>query len=319
LRQVNYAQSQECKSQAYNPSYPYDENTADAYYKLYLPHDPQPHGYMHPEVVKKMPWTPDFKLNHEARTVALQDASEGKTTSATCDAAFAKVITALIDQDLFEVVHGQHSELSLVLSAKYPVKIERFTRPLFGFVGCGAHLTAYTRTAAGLKIWVPRRSPHLKTYPDKLDTTVAGGVKADESPFETIIHEAEEEASLPTDLLRRDVRSTGVLTYMSTSGENENGESGLVKPDAIYVYDIELSEGVVPRPGDDEVKEFYLMGVKEVKNALAAAEFKTNSAVVMLDFFIRHGIISADNEEDFVEIRQRMHRRLPFSVVRKRN
>jgi hypothetical protein len=39
----------------------------------------------------------------------------------------------------------------------------------------------------------------------------------------------------------------------------------------------------------------------------------------MLDFFIRHGIISADNEEDFVEIRQRMHRRLPFSVVRKRN
>jgi len=273
---------------------------------------------MLPAVVEKIPWTSDFKVDHETRRVDLQDASEGKDTSTVCDAAFAKVVAAVIDQDLFKVVHGQHSELSLVLSAKYPVKIERFTRPLFGFVGCGAHLTAYTRTTAGLKIWVPRRSPHLKTYPDKLDTTVAGGVKADESPFETIIHEAEEEASMPADLLRRNVRSCGVLTYMSTSGQNESGESGLVKPDAIYVYDIEISEDLVPRPGDDEVKEFYLMSVEDVKKALAAAEFKTNSAVVMLDFFIRHGIISAENEEDFVEIRQRMHRRLPFSVVNKR-
>ena len=272
---------------------------------------------MLPEVVKKIPWTSDFKVNHEKRTVELQDVSEGKDTSSTCDAAFAKVVGKIIDQDIFEVLHRQHSELSLVLSAKYPVKIERFTRPLFGFVGCGAHLTAYTRTSAGMKIWVPRRSPHLKTYPNKLDTTVAGGVKADESPFETIIHEAEEEASLPAEMLRRDVRSTGVLTYMSTSGKNENGESGLVKPDTIYVYDIKLSEDVVPRPGDDEVKEFYLMDVEAVKSALAAAEFKTNSAVVMLDFFIRHGIVSAENEEDFVEIRQRMHRRLPFAVAKR--
>jgi 8-oxo-dGTP pyrophosphatase MutT (NUDIX family) len=269
---------------------------------------------MLPSVLEKIPWTSDFTINHERRTVALKDASKGKDTSAVCTAAFAKVVNAIVDQNLFEVIHGQHSELTLVLSANYPVKIERFTRPLFGFVGCGAHLTAYTRTPTGLKIWVPRRSAHLKTYPNKLDTTVAGGVKADESPFETIIHEAEEEASLPADLLHRDLRSTGVLTYMTTSGASENGESGLVRPDAIYVYDIELSEDVTPRPGDDEVKEFYLMDVEQIKRAMAGAEFKTNSAVVMLDFFIRHGIVTADNEKDFVEIRQRMHRRLPFRV-----
>jgi hypothetical protein len=57
------------------------------------------------------------------------------------------------------------------------------------------------------------------------------------------------------------------------------------------------------------------MRVDEVKEALSRAEFKTNSAVVMIDFFIRHGIITADNEKDYVEIVQRMHRRLPFPTV----
>lgn len=285
---------------------------------MLLPHDDQPHGYIHPDIVTRIPWTSEFTVSHDSRTVVLQDESEGRDTSATCNTAFSKVVTAIIDRDIFEVVHGQHSELLKVLSARYPVKIERYTRPLFGFVGRGAHLTAYTRTAAGLKIWVPRRSPHLKTYPNKLDTTVAGGVKADESPFETIIHEAEEEASLPADILHRDVRSCGVLTYMSISGADELGEQGLAKPDVIYVYDVELREDIVPKPGDDEVKEFYYMSVDEVKKYLAAAEFKTNSAVVMLDFFIRHGIITADNEPDYVEICQRMHRKLPFPIRGKR-
>ena len=57
------------------------------------------------------------------------------------------------------------------------------------------------------------------------------------------------------------------------------------------------------------------MDVDEIQEALSRGEFKTNSAVVMLDFFIRHGIITSDNEKDYVEIMQRMHRRLPFPTA----
>ena len=32
----------------------------------------------------------------------------------------------------------------------------------------------------------------------------------------------------------------------------------------------------------------------------------------MIDFFIRHGITSADNERDSAEINMRLHRTLPF-------
>jgi hypothetical protein len=37
-----------------------------------------------------------------------------------------------------------------------------------------------------------------------------------------------------------------------------------------------------------------------------------NSAVVMIDFLVRHGVVTVENEEGFVEMGMRMHRRLPF-------
>lgn len=89
----------------------------------------------------------------------------------------------------------------------------------------------------------------------------------------------------------------------------------LVKPDMVHVYDLELAEDVVPKPHDDEVKEFYLMTPDEVKTALLNKEFKTNSAAAMIDFFIRHGIITADNEVDYPELSMRLHRTLPFSTA----
>jgi hypothetical protein len=55
------------------------------------------------------------------------------------------------------------------------------------------------------------------------------------------------------------------------------------------------------------------MGVEEVREALAAEEFKANSAVVMIDLVVRRGIVTVDNEEGIAEACRRMHRRLPFA------
>lgn len=87
-------------------------------------------------------------------------------------------------------------------------------------------------------------------------------------------------------------------------------------PDLVYVYDLEVGPDIVPTPKDGEVKEFYLMGIEEVKRALKRGEFKTNSAVVMVDFFVRQGFVTAEEvgEGVLVEVSQRMHRRLPFPV-----
>jgi hypothetical protein len=41
-------------------------------------------------------------------------------------------------------------------------------------------------------------------------------------------------------------------------------------------------------------------------------EFRPDSAAVLVEYLIRHGFITPENEPEFVEINVRLHRRLPF-------
>ncbi|KAL1854327.1 hypothetical protein Daus18300_011513 [Diaporthe australafricana] len=298
-----------------NDSCPYDPSFFDPLYRLYLPNDDRPHGFLPLDVVEKMPWTSDFKTTHgNERRVEVLDSSAGQDTSAACNRAFAKLVADCQEKDLFNL-NGEEYEKFAVVGVNYPVRLFRYAAPLFGIVSQGAHLTAYTRMSSGLKIRVARRSPTISTFPNKLDSTVAGGISAEDTPFETIVREADEEASLPEDLTRRDIRPVGVLTYITVLEKGQEEVGGLVKPDMVHVYDMEVAEDVVPKPHDDEVKEFYLLTPGEVKAALLREEFKSNSAAVMVDFFIRHGIISADNERNYTEMNMRLHRTLPFATA----
>ncbi|ESZ95888.1 hypothetical protein SBOR_3701 [Sclerotinia borealis F-4128] len=297
-------------------NFPYDTDI-DTLHKLYLPNDDRIHGYMLPEIVSKMPWTSDFIITHNhPLSVQLRPTETTSSDYSTiCNNAFAAVINQAIDQDIFSTLHKQHSEPYAIPGAQEPVHLERYAASLFGTIARGAHLTIFTRTNGELKIWVARRSAHLFTYPHKLDSTVAGGVRADESPFETIMHEADEEASLDSALIRADVRATGVITYMKSTGKGSGGNQGLVTADMIYVYDLEVGEDIVPAPRDDEVEGFYLWDMERVKRELGMGGFKTNSAVVMIDFLVRHGVITGENERDYKEIFMRMHRKIPFPTA----
>jgi 8-oxo-dGTP pyrophosphatase MutT (NUDIX family) len=281
-------------------------------YQFRLAEDPRTHGYMLASTVKNMPWTGDFVIDHEARTVRLSPTEDKGDLAASCTKAFSRLIQQAIDEDTFRVIHRSHSEPYPIVGANYPVSIERYASTLFGIISRGAHLTVYTKTASGMKIWVPRRSPKLFTYPNCLDTTVAGGVAFGEGPFECVVREADEEASLPEDLVRKQVVHCGCISYVGLNDRGGGGEAGLIAPDIMYVYDLEVPEHVICKQNDGEVKEFYLMSIDQVKEGLAKAEFKTNSALVMIDFFIRHGIITAENEQNYAEIIARLHRRLPL-------
>ncbi|KAI0121108.1 NUDIX hydrolase domain-like protein [Xylariales sp. AK1849] len=293
---------------------------ADTYYSLYLPNDDQPHGYLLPSTVEKMPWTSEFSIQHELpRRVTVLDSSSGNNTSAAINEAFDKLITICIERDSFHVLCRRRSENFAIVGGRYdaPIFVQRFATALFGLTTRGAHLVAYTRAPGemDMKIWIARRSAHLYTYPDMLDVTVGGGIKSGVSASETIIEEAAEEASLPAALIRQRMRSRGAISHMGLTGRGFPGEQGLVTPDYIYVYDIELPGDVIPHPHDDEVSSFELMTVDQVKAALLREDFKPDSGAVLIDFLIRHGVITPDNEKDFVEINQRLHRRLPFRTA----
>lgn len=181
-------------------------------------------------------------------------------------------------------------------------------------------MTAYVRdpeTRAISGIWVARRSKSLFTYPGMLDSTVAGGVKAGDSPLSCILAESDEEARLTHEVVTARLQATGVVTLA-----NRNPRTELIHGEILYVYDMDLSppagadacaQGLVPLPGDDgEVEEFVLMGYQDVLQRMQAGEFKPNVCNVMIDFFIRHGLVTPETESQYVEICNRLRRKLPM-------
>jgi isopentenyldiphosphate isomerase len=291
----------------------------DDIYTLYLPNDERPHGLMRRSIVQRMPWTSDFQITASTLEVRLIVGKESQENISTVvNQAFANVINTAIEKDSFEMLHQMHSEPYRIIGANYPCNVERFAHALFGIAARGAHMTVYVKSEEGILVWVPRRAAHLFTYPGKLDTTVAGGVKAHDSPVECIIAEAMEEASLPKHLVRDKIRPAGTLTYVSLYSSPTLKEVDLISPEVLYIFDLEVSTDVILRPNDDEVESFELMNVDTIMLAMRQSLFKTNSAVVMMDFFIRHGIITPENEPDYVEIVSRIHRRLPIATTASR-
>lgn len=252
-------------------------------------------------------------VDPSARTVrAFEHATEAERTTAV-DA----VMRYWRDRGTFEVLRGWRDERWPVYGADAELlySAERSGTGMLGVMRYGVHMTGYVRDEAaphGIRMWVPRRAADKSTYPGMLDNTVAGGLMTGEDPFECIVREADEEASLPAAAVRERARFTGMVTYIYITDERAGGEAGQIYPETQWVYDIELRAGERPTPKDGEVAEFYLWTVDEVRDALAAGLFKPNCALVVVDFFIRRGIVTPENDPDYAEILRRLHRRLPF-------
>ena len=262
--------------------------------------------------------TGDLRFDPVRGTVSLfrQPESEPERT---------KLIARLTDywrrNDTFSILKGWRNELWPVYDARGDVvfSVERSALGLFGAMRYGVHLTAFVRQEGpdseyDLRVWVPKRSTMKSTYPGMLDNTVAGGLMTDEIPFECIIREADEEASLPEDLVRSSAREVGTITYIYITDERSGGETGLIYPECQWVYDLELpaDQSVVPKPKDGEVESFSLCTVEEIREQLAAGRWKPNCALVMLDFFVRRGILTPENDPGYEEMRTRVHREMPF-------
>ncbi|EJD51860.1 hypothetical protein AURDEDRAFT_56343 [Auricularia subglabra TFB-10046 SS5] len=257
----------------------------------------------------------DFEHHHEPATgVRAVGFSVSASTPETRSAVMHEVGHRWRDAGRFaDVIGGRlwRDELYAVYASPFrhepgPVfAMERVTCALFGVVTFGVHLNVYTHDN---RVWVPRRAKTKQTWPGYLDNTVAGGIPAGMTPFESILKEAMEEASLPEDFVRQHIKSVGAITYFFQTPK------GWLQPEVQYVYDLCLSEGtdVVPKPHDDEVESFELCTIDDVKEKMHARLFKPNCALVLLDFLIRHGLLTAENEPNLLEITTRLHGRFDW-------
>ncbi|KAK7510786.1 NUDIX hydrolase domain-like protein [Phyllosticta citriasiana] len=288
----------------------------DGLYTLLVAEEESILGFVLPRVAEVLRGLPSWTLNDEDRTLTLSAGPSEEERSAIV----AATTMAMRQTGHFAVLSGWRDELYPVYGrdGKCLFKIERSASPLFGVVSYGVHMTCYKKDAATgeYSFWTPKRAMTKQTYPGMLDNTVAGGLAAGERPLEAVVREGEEEASLPADLIRERAKVVGNVSYFLIRDEKAGGETGLMQPESQYVYDMELPDDVVPKPNDTEVESFALLSTEEVKVSLRRGEFKPNCGLVMLDFFIRHGILTPENEPDYVEIIARLHRKFEFPTVK---
>ena len=171
--------------------------------------------------------------------------------------------------------------------------LDRAAVEFLGIRGYGVHLIAYKKFKSKTKIWIPTRSRKKKIAPGKLDNTVAGGVGSGEKIHEAIEREALEEANINRKTLKNAIQ-VGSINY-----DWRNGPYTL-RRDTLFMFDLEVDDNFVPSNLDGEVGNFKLMDWKEVYYLIKNTNrFKKNCGLVLISFFLRHGLINSKNEKEY--------------------
>ncbi len=183
--------------------------------------------------------------------------------------------------------------------------LDRGAVPFFGIRAYGVHLNGLTHTEDGTPaLWIARRSPTKPVEPNKLDNLVAGGLPNGYTALDNLCKEAAEEADIP-EPLARSARPVGLVRYCL---EEDRG----LKPDTLFCYDLSVPDSFTPRNTDGELVGFQRLSIPEVMERLRSPDiFKRNVNLVILDFLIRHGYITPDNEPDYAALVSGLRAPLP--------
>jgi len=181
------------------------------------------------------------------------------------------------------------------------LRIERAAVVYFGVPSYGVHVNGYVRDPkrpddpTPHAVWVGVRAMCKATYPGLYDQMAAGGQPSGMSLLLNAQKEVGEEASLPPDAVAR-MRPTGAVSYRYATRKG-------LSTKRLATFDLELPSGLSPLCSDGEVEHFELVQVDELLHSLRTrlAAWKPNSALVAVDFAVRHGLVSPD-EPGYFEI-----------------
>ncbi len=220
--------------------------------------------------------------------------------------AFARITPALVDTGLFQKPRGELYAVKNHWSDDSAFSIDRAHVPNFGLRAYGVHLNGVVYTPKGPRLWIGTRADHLQVAPGQLDNMVAGGQPADLSLMDNLVKECDEEAHLKPRLVRT-AQPVGAISY---SFESPQG----LRVDTLFCYDLSMPSTVAPK-ASEEISRFELMRLSAVLKLIRDTDrFKFNVNLVILDFAIRHGVITAENEPDFERIVAGLHER-PQHIV----
>jgi 8-oxo-dGTP pyrophosphatase MutT (NUDIX family) len=199
-------------------------------------------------------------------------------------AALPGIGRALSEQGLYRW-RGEAFDVRAQPDGPVLAQIDRGAIPSFGIQAVGVHINGLVRRTTGLHLWVARRAMDKLLDPGKLDHIVAGGVPAGLGPAETLVKEAGEEAAIPPEMASSAVQ-VGSIGYVMERAEG-------LRRDRLYCYDLTLPEDFTPLAADGEVEAFELWPLARAAEAVRDTDdFKFNVNLVLIDLFIRQGLIA---------------------------
>jgi 8-oxo-dGTP pyrophosphatase MutT (NUDIX family) len=176
-----------------------------------------------------------------------------------------------------------------------PMTVDRAAAAYLGIRAFGVHVVGYVRKPDGLHLWIARRSLDRATAPGKFDSIVAGGQPHGLTLMENVIKESAEEAGMPA-ALARTATPSGIVSYVHRLPEG-------LRRDTLFQFDIALPEDFLPFCADGENEGYELWPAAEVAARIRGGDaFKFNVNLVLIDFLIRHGVITPDNEPDYLPL-----------------
>lgn len=248
-------------------------------------------GWLRSDTARRLLDFPEvFETRGEA--VSLRDAL---ATPEARGAALEAVLKELIAAGEIRRLRGELYPLVRRWGDEPLALVDRRAAPLLGIRCFGLHVNGYVKKGDDLHIWVGRRAKDKAIAPGQYDHLVAGGQPAGLSLADNLVKEAAEEANLPEAIARR-ARPIGAVTYRCDWPDG-------CKDDVLFCYDLEVPEEFTPENTDGEVEHFELWPVEEVIAELRSRDsFKFNVGPVVIDFLIRRGYLTPDNEPDYLRL-----------------
>ncbi len=255
-------------------------------------------GWIRPALANRLPGVdPGFVVTAERVTLApeLRD-FEARSSVIEHAARF------LVEEGAVKALRGEFYPVLPRWGAEPLMRIDRAVVAHFGVAAYGLHVNGFVRQPdGGLSLWIGRRARDRDVAPGQLDNLIAGGQPIGLTLAENLVKEAGEEAGIDAALAGRAV-PVGAVTYTLETA------AGL-KPDTLFLYDLELDPDFTPRNCDGEVERFELWPLDRVAESVrTTTDWKFNVNLVIIDFLVRHGWLKPD-EPDYLEIVTGLRRR----------
>jgi 8-oxo-dGTP pyrophosphatase MutT (NUDIX family) len=231
-----------------------------------------------PDAFEELPATNPPRPDAPPRALALRLPAAGR------DARLAEIHAVLHRRGLIRAWRDEPYPLRDRSGGEHAT-IERAASRFWGTLTLGAHCNGYVPGADGrpTQLWIARRSQSKPTDPGRLDNLVGGGVALGQTPLEALVREGWEEAGL------RPGQMSGLVEGSVIELDCDIAEGR--QHEWLYVYDLALDPGVVPRNTDGEVAEHLCLPVGEALARAAAGELTTDAALATFDFAWRRGLI----------------------------